>query len=183
MPLNEASSKPRRQRWPLQFDLEGVPRDTATRKELLKKMKEGTMQPNSFLSDRNAREAAAAANPLAALSPEQKANLLDQLLRDAPTGREIDLSKPVIVPFNPRDPKHAFPRMVFHHDTGHTLTVRDAKQLSAAQKHGYKLEASENWDYSKLPNGYATRKAVNVAAEKVLSTDDLAALDEEEVDA
>lgn len=176
MPLNEASAKPRRQRWPLEFDLEGIPRDTATRKKELEQRKL-TMSRNSFLSDKNE---AAAADPLAGISAEARANLLDLLLKEAPVGKEIDLSKPIIRPYNPRDPKNAFPRMVYHHETGHTLTVKNARELAAAQKRDYKLEPSLHHDYSKLPNGYAPPKTVVEARPEDISAEDLLEEDEQE---
>lgn len=171
MPLNESTAKPRRARWPLEFDIEGIPRDTATRAKELEKRKL-SMSRNSFLTDKNE------ADPLAGFTAEQKAALLDSLLKTAPVGKEIDLSKPIIRPYNPRDPKNAFPRMVYHHDSGHTLTVANEKQLNAAKKHGYKLEPSPDHDYSKLPNGYASVKAAAEPRPEDIFAEDL--VDEED---
>lgn len=180
MPLNEASAKPRRPRFPLEFDLAGVPRDTTTRKRLLEEMKENMSPSNVFLSDK----AAAGANPLAAMTEEQKADLLDLLLKQAPVGKEIDLSKPVVHPYNPRDPKNQYPRMLYHHKTGHTLTVKDARQEKAASARGYQREPSEEHDYSAIPShGIAPRKAATVTRPKPeFTAEDLAELDEQEAE-
>jgi len=35
MPVNESTRRAPRDRWPLAFDLEGIPRDTETRRQLL----------------------------------------------------------------------------------------------------------------------------------------------------
>lgn len=182
MPLNESRSKPRRERYPLQFDLEGVPRDRATREQLLQSMQNPElsssnfqefpdMSQNSFLSDKTV-------SLTSGLSEIQKAQLLDELLRSTRTAREIDLSKPVVLPYNPRDPRNHFPQLVYQHDSGHVLTVSDDKQLKAAQKRGYKTEPSPSHDYSKIKNGVAAVKAAAPAREEELSAAELAELDE-----
>jgi hypothetical protein len=161
MPLNEASRRPRREHYPLEFDLTGVPRDKATRDRLLQQRKEHQeMTANSFLIDK--------------LSDHDRATLLDQLLQAAPVGREIDLSKPV----TPRYQYKELPRLVYHHDTGAVLQVNDPAQLKAALKRGYQLEASPKHDYSKLSGAnIAPLKADGPAREQALSADELAALD------
>lgn len=108
------------------------------------------------------------------LSAEEKANLLNQLLEEAPVGREIDLGKPVLNRYVYRE----FPKMVYHHENGHVLEVADDKQQKAAQKRGYKLEPSPGHDYSKLAgNNIAAVKDNAPAREEFVSAAELAELD------
>ena len=134
------------------------------------------MPRNSFLSDKNE---AAANDPLAGLSAEAKARLLDMLLKEAPTGKEIDLSKPIVKPYNPRDPRNSFPRMMYNHKNGHTVTVANLKQQQIAEKKGYSVEPGEEWDYSRTPGGYAARKTVVDRIDEI-TAEDLEDLDDEE---
>lgn len=162
MPLNESKGKPRRERYPLEFDLEGVPRDRATREQLLKSIatpefQETPMSPNSFLSDKSI-------NMTSGLSEVQRAQLLDELLRTTPTGREIDLSKPVVLPYNPHDPKNQYPRLVYHHKDGRVVTVTDEADCKAKQKDGFQTEPSPKHDYSTIRGGVALSKAAAAQA-------------------
>jgi len=164
MSVREHRLKPHRERYPLEFDLEGVPRDSATRQQLLEQIRnpESTEMDtpqvqNRFLSDKKDQSPVNAL--IAALSPEQRANLLKELQKTQPVGRVIDLSKPIIVPYRIGDPKNDFPRLVYHHKNGKTLTVANDAELEAAKKDGFKLEPSPNHDYSLLQNGVAMTKA------------------------
>lgn len=107
------------------------------------------------------------------LTPAQKAQLLDELMREAPVGREIDLGKPVIVPYRFKE----FPKMVYHHDSGHVLIVKDEKEEKAAVKRGFQEEPSPDHDYSKIVGGRAAVKALPAVAPEELSADELAELD------
>jgi hypothetical protein len=174
MPVNEARRKPHRERYPLEFDLEGVPRDQATREQLLQSIKANqeplTMTQNSFISDKSV-------SLVSGLTEVQKTALLNELLKTAPVGREIDLSKPVIVPYNARDPRNQFPQLVYHHTSGQMLKVDDDKQLKVALKRGFKAEPSPTHDYSKVKNGVAAVKAVAAPRDEELSAEQLAELD------
>lgn len=178
MPLNESKRKTRRERWPLEFDLEGVPRDVATRKQLLETTKEQLMPQNRFAGESRV------AGLSQALSPAEKAALLDELLATVPVGREIDLGKPVIVPYRVGDPRNNYPKMVYHHDSGHVMTIAagpDAeKQLKAAQKRGFEEKPSPNHDYSQIRNGRAAVKATAPAREEQMSAEELADLDSQD---
>ncbi len=92
---------------------------------------------------------------LGQLTPEQKSNLLDALLKE-PTNRDIDMSRPVIVPYSYR----SFPKTVYHHQTGQVITVADEKQLKAAEKKGYQTKPAPDRDYSKVQNAIAAQKPV-----------------------
>ena len=53
-------------------------------------------------------------DPSLNLSPAQKRTLLDQLLKEASTtSTVIDISRPVHIPYNPRDPKNEFPKVLY----------------------------------------------------------------------
>jgi hypothetical protein len=163
MPLNESKGKPRRERYPLEFDLEGVPRDRATREQRLQSITNPEFQefhdmsPNSFLSDKSV-------NMTSGLSEVQKAALLDELLRTSPVGREIDLSKPVVLPYNPHDPKNHYPRLVYNHKDGRVLTVIDEADCKAKQKDGFQTEPSPKHDYSTIRGGVALSKTAAAQA-------------------
>ena len=153
MPLNEATRKPRRERTSLEAQLAG----THTLKEL-------SMSQNSFLSDKTGIDA---------LSPAQKAALLDELQRSAPVGREIDLSKPV----TPRYVHQEFPKMVYNHESGDVLTVGDERMLKAAERRGFKNQPSPNHDYSRIVNGRAAKKSTPPPRAHSLTDEEIAELD------
>lgn len=153
MPLNESRRKPRREKWPLEFDLEGVPRDGAVRKQLLETLKGNPMaEPrNSFLSDKLTDKIG--------LTPQQKQALFEELLQENKGGKELDLSKPVTPHYRRSDPKNDFPQLAYHKD-GRVRRVEDAEQLEATQKDGFKPEPHPAYDYSTIRSGRAlTKKA------------------------
>jgi hypothetical protein len=154
MPLNESTGKKRREKWPLAFDLEGVPRDNTLRRQLVENLKgnPNMAEPrNSFLSDKLSDQLQ--------LTPAQKARLVDELLKDNQGGKEIDLSKPVTPHYRRNDPVNDFPQMAYHKD-GRVRRVEDAEGLEAAEKDGFKNEPHPNYDYSTIRGGRAlTKKA------------------------
>jgi hypothetical protein len=194
MPLNEASRKPRRSRWPLEFDLMGVPQSNRERQELLNAAKEihqmsqyQSPSGNRFLSDKQTVQ----------LTPE-KALLLDQYLESMKmggVGREIDLSKPVLVAAPPGGwPK--FPCLAYHWKTGAMLQIEDADELKVVAKRGFKPSPSPEHDYSQIQARQiftllgdervltiAKKKAVAANAFPELSEADLAEMDAEEAKA
>lgn len=153
------TSRARRDRWPLEFDLEGVPRDNAERERLVqqKKILETENEMNKVTPVRN------------------------EFAVDYQQGQTIDLSKPLKVPYNPHDPKNEFPKLIYHHENGHVLQVADAKQEKAALRKGYQLQPSPHHDYSKARVGIAAPKkaAALPTAEELLSEEDEAALEAE----
>lgn len=194
MPLHEVPRGRRgRDKWPLEFDLEGVPRDTTTRKQKLAELKvhstlaldeaeEQSMSPvtNSFVSDKGSLVSALN------LTPAQKQKLMAELQQEMPVGREIDLNKPQFVP----NPHLAFPQMLYHHKTGHLCTVADEAQFKLAKKKGFEEKPSPDFDYSRLTRvavlagGLAILKAAPALTsnlpESPLSAEDLAELEKEE---
>jgi hypothetical protein len=169
MPLNEASRKARRERWPLEFDIEGVPRDTATRKQLLEQKQQEQQQEQQTEN-------------LAALFEESMSpvqTVRNSFSVDQPTVEITDINNPPRRPYNPHDPKNEFPKVLYHHETGRVLTVQNGKEQKAAHKRGFELKPSPAHDYSKI-----TRAGIAAVAdhapkrEEEMSAEELAAMDE-----
>lgn len=111
-------------------------------------------------------------NALANLSPEKAAvlnNLLDSFITGG-QGREFDLSKPPVVPY---DPNRLYPKMVYHHTTGHVLTIHNEQQFELAKKKGFSDKPSPEHDYSKIKNGIAERKPYSEPRTVSLEASDL----------
>ena len=95
---------------------------------------------------------------------------------DQPQGGQVfDLN----APRTGRYKHQIFPQMVYHHETGRTLIVKDDKELNKAKKAGYDMKPAPGRDYSKV-----SREGIAPIAEKgpdrgaALTADDLE--DEEE---
>jgi hypothetical protein len=166
MPINEANRKVRRERWPLEFDIEGVPRDTATRKQLLEQKQQVQQSQNLDLLSEEPMSAQTVRNSFAV---------------DKPAVEITDINNPPRRPYNPQDPKNEFPKMLYHHESGRVLAVQNEKEQKAAHKRGFELKPSPDHDYSKI-----TRAGVAAVAdhapkrEEEMSAEELAAMDEEE---
>jgi hypothetical protein len=163
MPINESSRKAPRQRWPLEFDIEGVPRDTATRKQLLEqKQQEQNLEPLS-------EETMSPARPVQ-----------NHFSVDEPQGPAItDINNPPQRRYSPSDPKNEFPKMVYHHETGRVLKVANEKEQKAALKRDFSFTPSPSHDYSKVSRaGIAAAASSGPKREEEMSGEELAALDE-----
>jgi hypothetical protein len=127
------TSRNLRDRWPLQFDLEGLPRDTATREARLRELRgqnDLEINPmnipqvkNQFASDNDSL--------LDALTPAQKQKLLKELLASNQGGQEFDLSKPPVAPYRFQE----FPKAVWTPDGKKQVLARSKEheeQLVAA---------------------------------------------------
>ena len=165
MPLNEASRKAPRERWPLAFDLTGVPRDTGTRKRLLETQQQEELMP--------------AAQSVRTITENHFT--VDQPSNDVFI---TDINHPPQKPYNPHDLKNQYPKMVYHHGNGRVLTVASEKEEKAALKRGFDLKPSPDYDYSKINrnSGVAVKAAVR-PPEETMSAEQLAALDDEDQDA
>lgn len=98
---------------------------------------------------------------------------------DKPAVAIADINNPPRVPYNHRDPKNEFPKMLYHHESGRVLTVKDAKEQKAAMKRGFALEPSPGHDYSKVSRaGIAAVADHGPKREEEMSGEELAALDE-----
>jgi len=158
MPLNESTRKAPRERWPLAFDLEGVPRDTETRKQLLE-------------SQNLAIESEESMSPV---TPTRNSFTVDK-----PTVEITDINNPPRKNYNPHDPANEFPKMLYHHETGRVLNVANEKEQKAALKRGFTLQPSPDFDYSKVNRaGLAAKASTEPKREEEMSAEELAALDE-----
>ena len=153
MPINESSSKGKRERWPLEFDLQGIPRED--RQRLLEQQQ----------------------NPE---SPEEPM-VQNSFTVDKPTVEITDINNPPHKNYNPHDPKNEYPKMLYHHETGRVLNVANEKEQKAALKRGFNLKPSPDHDYSKVSRaGVAPKLEHGEKREEEMSAEELAALDEQD---
>jgi hypothetical protein len=166
MPLNESTSKTRRERWPLSFDLEGVPRDTATRKALLEQQRQNNEDPMSPAPSR--------------VTPSiQNHFSVDQPTTDGPV--ITDINNPPHKNYNPHAPENQYPKMLYHHKIGRVLKVENEKEEKASLKRGFELTPSPDFDYFKINRAGIAAKASNEPKrEEEMSAEELVALDEQD---
>ena len=163
MPLNEASRKAPRERWPLEFDLTGVPRDTVARQQLLDQQHISEALPEE---------------PMSPVTPVRNSFTVDK-----PSLEITDINNPPHRNYNPYDPKNEFPKMVYHHESGRVLNVANEKEQKAALKRGFELKPSPDHDYSKVNRaGIAAKASTEPKREEEMSAEELAALDEADKD-
>ena len=164
MPLNEASRKAPRERWPLEFDLTGVPRDTRTRKNLLAEKHQEESMAQTQQSVHGVR------------TITENHFTVDQPSNDVFI---TDINNPPRKAYNPRDPQNQYPKMLYHHGNGRVLKVANEKEEKAALKRDFKLAPSPDYDYSKVnQNSGIAAKAIHAPREESMSAEELAALDE-----
>ena len=156
MPLNESTAKAR-ERWPLEFDLAGVPQETALRRRLME--------------ERQLQELSEFEEPMNNVPLVQNSFAVDYQAGNT----VIDINNPP----QKRYVHQEFPKLVYHHESGHVLTVADDKQLKLAVKKGYDLKPAPDRDYSKLSRArVAPVKAAPSAPP--LTDEQLLAADEED---
>ena len=166
MPLNESSRKAPRERWPLEFDLTGVPRDTRTRKNLLAEKHQEESMAQTQQSVHGVR------------TITENHFTVDQPPNDVFI---TDINNPPRKAYNPRDPQNQSPKMLYHHGNGRVLKVANEKEEKAALKRDFKLAPSPDYDYSKVnQNSGIAAKAIHAPREESMSAEELAALDEED---
>ena len=166
MPLNEASRKAPRERWPLEFDLTGVPRDTRTRNNLLAEKHQEESMAQTQQSVHGVR------------TITENHFTVDQPSNDVFI---TDINNPPRKAYNPRDPQNQYPKMLYHHGNGRVLKVANEKEEKAALKRDFKLAPSPDYDYSKVnQNSGIAAKAIHAPREESRSAEELAALDEED---
>ena len=158
MPLNESTGKAPRARWPLAFDLEGVPQDTKTRKNLLEQQNLQVLEEEP-------------------MSPAQ--SVRNSFTVDKPEVEITDINNPPHRNFNPYAPENQYPKMLYHHKTGRVLKVANEKEEKASLKRGFDLKPSPDFDYSNVSRAGIAAKASNEPKrEEEMSAEELAALDE-----
>ncbi len=135
MGLNESTIK-RRARWPLEFDLEGIPREDRAR-ALAARQQPSCNDPE--LAYRGEDTMPPVTNMFAVDQPQQ--------------GAIVDINNPPRKNYNPHDPKNEFPKMLYHHESGHVLVVKSAKEERLATARGFQLKPAPGRDYSKVRSG------------------------------
>lgn len=134
MPLNESKRKTR-ERWPLSFDLEGIPRDTATRTQLLQQQQ----ILESFEKEQSMSPVPATKNSFAT---------------DIQQETVVDINDPKVARYGTKqNPFREFPKMVYHHALGHVLVVQNEQQHAAAKRRGFDDKPANHRDYSKVKSG------------------------------
>jgi len=112
-----------RDRWPLQFDLEGVPRDAKLREQMLEDLRSNSpdletrmnvpVVKNTFATDLS--------DVLKSLTPAQKMELTKALLAEPQGGQEFDLSKPPVAPYRYQE----YPKCMYSADGRQSVVARD----------------------------------------------------------
>jgi hypothetical protein len=134
--IRETGGRLPREKWPLSFDLEGIPRETQVREQKLKELRGET-----FMSD------------TPTMSHEQIEALREfLLLHDRNSSQNVfDLSKPPKEPYDRRGKD--YPKMVYGHEgdvKGHVINVKSAEEEADALNRGYSNEPHPQHDYSRI---------------------------------
>lgn len=154
MPLNESKRKVR-ERWPLAFDLEGIPRDTATRQQLLNQQQIlETIEKEQSMS-----------------VPLPRNHFATDIQQDVVT----DINDPKVARYGtPKNPFRAYPKMVYHHESGHVLVVQNEAQHAAATRRGFQVKPAPDRDYSRVRSGMvAPVAAVGPERETLLTNEQI----------
>ena len=159
MPLNESNRKSR-DRWPLAFDLEGVPRETAERERLLEQHRQLSKPESEFEEPMN--ETRVVPNTFAV--DYQAGNTV------------VDINNPP----QKRYVHQEFPKMLYDHESGRVLQVKDEKEMKAALKKGFQVKPAPDRDYSKVTRSGSVAPSKPEPPEPILSDEDLLAADEDE---
>lgn len=145
MPINESTRRPSRERYPLAFDLEGIPRDNQLRDRLVADMRgddrpEQEIYPMDVPKTNNifAGDANALVQALASLNPAAKQALTKALLADAANqgGKEFDLSKPPVEPYVFRE----FPKAMYSPDGKKCVAVNSPDEQASYEKRKYTIK-------------------------------------------
>ena len=169
MPLNESTRKSRR-RFPVEFDLEGVPQDSTIRQQLLEQKQQELTEQNEMPS------------------VKQVSNFF--AVDKAQSPQVIDINNPGGPRYgSPQNPHRHYPKVVYNHETGKVLEVKNQAQYEAAQRRGFEDSPDPKRDYHNVRSGMTAqpkkevepREHVMTAEElEEMETQELAALNEEE---
>lgn len=160
MPINE-SKIVRRERWPLAFDLEGVPREDRGR--FLDELRHRQANPNFDIPELDY----GGEDPLdMQTQPVKNTFAADQ----PPAATIVDINNPP----TKRYVHQEFPKLVYHHESGHVLEVKDDRQYVAAAKRGFHDRPAADRDYSKVRSGMvAPLKQDGPEREKPITAEEL----------
>jgi hypothetical protein len=163
VPIYEANRPKSRDRYPLAFDLEGVPRETVERERRL--LAAQLVEQRNLDSQSDEGEFMPPVNNSFAVDYAAGNNVVD--INNPPQKRYVH---------------QEFPKMVYHHDSGHVLEVKTTAELKAALKKGFNEKPAPDRDYHLAKAGrVAPMKQVVEPREVDLSLDDAvdAAADDE----
>lgn len=131
MPLHE-SSRLLRDRWPLQFDLEGIPRDTAERERMLQEhllleSLSGETLPETPTTEETMTSPNLVANRFAS--------------DNEPAMHITDINNPPHINYNPHDPKNEFPKMLYpaNYPNAKAVVVKSKEEEAKQLKKGFSL--------------------------------------------
>lgn len=165
MPLNESSRKVRA-RWPLAFDLEGVPQDTQERTRLLNLLRREN-SPETFEEE------------------EFDMRPVNQFAVDAPQiGTVSDVNDPKTPRYGTKqNPYREYPKMMYDHESGRVLEVKDSAQEAATVRRGFQTQPSPHHDYHKVKSGMlAPSKQKGPEREHLLTIEEIEALEQEQLE-
>jgi hypothetical protein len=138
LPIRESGGRATREKWPVSFDLEGVPRDRELREQKLKEIRgEDPMSKQAGIQ-------------LTAQQAEALRETLKQF--DEQNGRDENVFDPNKPPKEQYSHKE-FPKMLYGQEgklKGHVLTVHSAEEEEAASERGYTSEPHPDHDYSSI---------------------------------
>lgn len=176
MPLNESTGKPPRERWPAQFDIEGIPRDNATRERLLEDLRNSETEKRTEMAQ--FKESADRVN-VSPVPPNHFA-VDDKQFANEPFITDINN------PPQKRYKHQEYPKILYGHEGAHAgrvITIQPGpnaeKEEAAAKKKGFKEEPSPNHDYSRIRSGRAAEQTA-APPDRELTAEQLAKLDEED---
>jgi hypothetical protein len=122
MPIHESSRRAKRDRWPMAFDLEGVPQDNAERARLLAQQQMLEAIPNSTEQEDSMK-----------VTPTANFFATD----NAPPATITDMSRPIIN----RVPFQEFPKALYAKN-GTSIVVKTKDEQDKKLKAGYTLKAT-----------------------------------------
>jgi hypothetical protein len=139
LPIRESGGRAAREKWPVSFDLEGVPRDRELRELKLKEIRgEDPMSKAGAGIQLTAQQAEALRETLKQFD--------EQNVRDE---NVFDPNKPPKEQYRHKE----FPKMLYGQEgklKGHVLTVNSAEEEEAATEKGYTSEPHPEHDYSSI---------------------------------
>lgn len=149
MPIPEGYRN-RRDRWPLEFELEGVPRENRERARLLEQ---------KLLLEQTQPEETETMAPTNSFAVDYK-------------NSTVDINNPPPKRYNPNAPENQYPRYLYNHETGHVLRVKDLAEEQRAAARGFKREPAPNRDYHLAQHGRVAPLTQAATREEPLTLDE-----------
>lgn len=95
----------------------------------------------------------------------------------------IDINNPPVPRYGtPQNPKRAYPKIVYNHETGKVLTVQNAAQQEAAKRQGFENAPDPKRDYHNVRSGMTAQPKAEVEPrEHVMTAEELEQLEAQEM--